>query len=358
MSLHTTSAAESMTAFRYYPKETTAVRETLSIPTPKPDEVVIKILAGGVCHSDLGILDPSSSIGEWTSSFTLGHEGAGIIHSLGSNVSRLDPGLKKGAYVVVLGPDPCFEPSCAVCSTGKDNLCSATDQWYGIGRDGAWAEYCAVRAACVVPIPADQKAVPPPVAAVATDAVLTPYHALKTCVGLRPGQTVAVIGLGGLGHNAIQIAKNVLGAGRVVGVDTRASTFDAARQAGADQVFTPDDLEVLAHDPKVSIDVVVDFVGTQKSFDTALAIVKPAGIIHIVGLMAPSVQLQLMPAVLKDLTVKASFWGTKAELAEVLHAVAQGKIKPEVHTRPLDDCLEVLKEFHEGKVKGRIALIP
>lgn len=352
------TSARGMIAFRYYPKETTAVRETLPIPTPKPDEVIVKILAGGVCHSDLGILDPSGSTGEWTNPFTLGHEGAGVIHSLGSQATRTHPNLKEGTYVAILGPDPCFKATCGVCSIGKDNICSTTDQWYGIGRDGAWAEYCAVRAACAIPVPADTETIPPPIAAIATDAILTPYHALKTCVALQPGQTVAIIGCGGLGHNAIQIAKNVLHAGTIIGIDTRSTALDGARQAGASIAVTPDDIDTITRAPHVKIDTVVDFVGNQRSFDTALAIVKPAGTIHIVGLMAPSIQLQLMPAVLKDLTVQTSFWGTKAELVEVLDAVAQGKIKPLVGTRPLEDCLQVLKELHGGQIKGRIALIP
>ncbi|KAI0784624.1 chaperonin 10-like protein [Abortiporus biennis] len=349
---------KTMVAFRYYPGETTAVRETLPIPTPKPDEVVIKILAGGVCHSDLGILDPSGSIGEWHNPFTLGHEGAGIITSLGSNVSKTYPNLKEGTYVGVLGPDPCFEPSCNMCSQGKDNLCTTTDEWYGIGRDGAWAEYCAVRAICCIPVPGTPETVPPEVVAVATDAVLTPYHALKTCDKLTAGQTIVVVGAGGLGHNAIQIAKNVLGAGTVVAVDPRETSLVGAKEAGADYGVSPDDLSSLIKEKKLTVDLVVDFVGTQTSFDTALGAVKPAGTIHIVGLMAPFVKLPLMQAVLKDLTVKTSFWGCKTELAEVLDAVAKGKITPQVETKPLEQCLEVLKEFHEGKVKGRIALVP
>ena len=103
---------------------------------------------------------------------------------------------------------------------------------------------------------------------------------------------------------------------------------------------------------------IVDFVGTQKSFDTAIANVKPEGLIHIVGLMEPSVKLPLMQAVLKDLTVKASFWGRREELREVIGAVCEGRIRPQVEERPLGDCLKVLQELHEGKIKGRVALIP
>ncbi|CAL1705939.1 unnamed protein product [Somion occarium] len=353
------STSNTMTAFRYYPGETTAVRETLPVPAPRPDEVVIKILAGGVCHSDLSILDPSGSIGEWTQPFTLGHEGAGVITALGSDVSKLFPNLKKDMYVAVLGTNPCFKPACTPCSTGKDNLCPDSEGgWYGIGRDGFWAEYSAVRGDSIIPIPTTPEKISPAVAALCTDAVLTPYHALKTCIGVKPSDTVMILGCGGLGINAIQIAKGVLGASCVIGCDVREESLKRAKQAGADYVVTPDDLPTFLAAQHLSPDVVVDIVGTQHSFDTALSVVKPAGLIHILGLMAPSVQFPLMRVVTKDLTVKASFWGCKQELIEVFDAAAKGQVKPEVETRPLEECLQVLKEFHEGKVKGRIALVP
>lgn len=199
---------------------------------------------------------------------------------------------------------------------------------------------------------------PPSVVAVATDAVLTPYHAMKTCSRIQPGQTVVCIGVGGLGLNGIAIAKHCLNAGNVIACDMRHQSLNQAMEVGADHALTPEALVGFLKERNINVDVAVDFCGTQSSFDLAQAAVAPGGIVHIVGLMQPVLQITPLAMMAKDMTVKVTFWGCKSELAEVLQAIKDGKIKPHVEERPLDDCEKVLEEMTTGHLKSRVALIP
>lgn len=264
--------------------------------------------------------------------------------------------MKVGTYIAVYGANGCFEASCRECSSGMDNLCPNTS-WIGLGRDGSWAGYAAIPASSCVPVPGTPATIAPAVVAVATDAVLTPYHALKACSRVQPGQTVLCLGVGGLGLNGVEIAKNCLGA-TVIACDTRHSSLNQAKELGADIALTPDALIGYVKEHKLSIDVVADFCGTQQTFDLASQAVAPGGIVHIVGLMQPTIQITPLNMMAKDMTVKVSFWGCKHELVEVLQAIKDGKIHPHVQTRSLEDCEKVLEEMIAGKLKSRIALVP
>lgn len=344
-----------MVAFRYYPTATKPTREIVPIPSPGPHEVLIQVLAGGICHSDFGFFEPAPPKYQYQNSFTMGHEIAGVITEVGSTVATTNPALELGTYVAVPCVSGCHESSCPVCSAGKDNLCRKYPQ-YGIGTDGGWASYMVARAAAVVVVPGDIFRLPPPIVAVATDAVLTPYHAL-TSAGVHSGQTVLIIGCGGLGYNAIQIAKHCLGASCVLAVDIRESSLLAAVEAGADHAMTPDTLNAYIKETHPVINVVVDVVGSQTTIDIAITSVGHGGTVQIVGLAADNFQVVVKAAVHKDLTIRMCYCGPKKKLAEVLDAILAGKITPFVETRPLDECLQAMEDLHHGKVKSRIALI-
>ncbi|KZT21172.1 alcohol dehydogenase [Neolentinus lepideus HHB14362 ss-1] len=340
-----------MIAYRYHPGVHEPVVETVPVPTPGAGEVLVKILAAGVCGSDHSLFE-----GKWPYKqvFTAGHEGAGVINSLGPLVDDAYPELRPGTYVAVLGTNACMQATCTSCSSGRDNICR--EPWIGIGADGMWAPYLVVPATSVVVVPGDPASISPAVAAVSTDAVLTPYHAIRSSV--RPGQTVLILGCGGLGHNAIQIAKNCTGASCVVACDVRESSLEAALELGVDLTATPDQLPVLIQEHNLSIDVVVDIVGTNVSLQTAVSAVAKGGTIVLVGLGANTVALPSVPSAQKELTVKSTLWGRKSELKEVLQAVKEGLIRPHVETRPLHECGAVLEEMAAGKLQTRVALIP
>ena len=347
-----------MVAFRFIPNPAGGAdvsRQVIPIPNPGPDECLVKVLAAGVCHSDLSILDPEFQKGMFAmpNPFVLGHEGAGVVVSVGTDVTDFKP----GSYVALLGTNACYQQSCGPCAQGLDNCCH-NHPYLGFGGDGFFASHVSVSTRNLVEVPADQETVKPSVVAISTDAVLTPYHSLVSCAKLTPDQTILIIGAGGLGLNAIQIAKNVIGVKTVVVTDIRDVSVKAALKAGADYACKPEELDALVKENKFDFDTVVDVVGNAETFGSSLQQVRIGGLIQIIGLSVRDIPFPLVAVAMKNVTIKMSAWGTKSELKEVLNAVATGKVKPQVSERPLECCMEVLHGMAKGEVEGRVALIP
>ncbi|HEX7460003.1 MAG TPA: alcohol dehydrogenase catalytic domain-containing protein, partial [Acidimicrobiales bacterium] len=202
-------------------------------PIPGPGQVVVRIGGAGACHSDLHLMrEFESGLLPWGPPFTLGHENAGWVHALGAGVT----GLEVGQPVAVYGPWGCG--ACPRCQLGMENYCERPDLTPapmgggGLGRDGGMADLMLVPSArLLVPLP---DGLEPVTAAPLTDAGLTPYHAVRrSWEKLPPGSTAVVIGVGGLGHLAVQILKATTAA-RVVAVDTREEARALAGNEGAD----------------------------------------------------------------------------------------------------------------------------
>ncbi|KAI0094259.1 alcohol dehydogenase [Irpex rosettiformis] len=347
-----------MTSYWFDPSSPSPIKKTIPLPVPKEDEVLLKVLAAGICHSDVGLFDPDDVLHKYlaTGTWICGHEGAGEIVSLGSSVNTTHPSLKVGTYAAVYGPNACFKPDCLACSHGNDNICDKAS-WYGLGSGGSWADYMVVRADSIVPVPGTPETIPPSVVAISTDAILTPYHALKHSCNIQPGQTVLMFGVGGLGLHAVSIAKSLLGA-RVVACDLKDTSLEQAKTLGADYISKPADLQAYLAENKIVVDFAVDFVGTQGTFEACYAAIRPAGTIHIAGLMGK--ELNALPTItmFKDLTLKTAFWGNKSELGEILEALAGEKLKVLVQERPMSEVPQLLRESAAGKIKNRIAVIP
>src|SRR5579875_2800233 len=202
-------------------------------PRPGPGQVVVRIGGAGACHSDLHLMhDFAGGLLPWGPPFTLGHENAGWVHELGEGVTH----LSVGQPVAVYGAWGCGD--CPRCQMGAETYCDnpaaapVPSGGGGLGLDGGMAEFMLVPAArLVLPLP---EGMDPVHAAPLTDAGLTPYHAVRrSWAKLAPGSTAVVIGVGGLGHLAVQVLKATTAA-RIVAVDTRAEALDLARQYGAD----------------------------------------------------------------------------------------------------------------------------
>jgi propanol-preferring alcohol dehydrogenase len=334
-----------MLAYRYHPGEKNLFKEEIERPKAGPNDAILRVRAAGVCHSDLHVLD--GEVPFLKSAFTMGHEVCGELIEVGSEVPDT---FKKGVLYAVHGPNPCG--NCNYCRTGRDNLCdSPTRAYIGLGADGGYSEFIKVPARNIVEVP---EGVSAEVAAVATDAVLTPWHAFKTLANIRQGDTVLVIGLGGLGMNGMQIA-HALGA-HVIASDVRETSLEMARQLGADEVFHSKELEEKLQGRK--IDVVGDFVGRESTFKQAQTLVSPGGIVSAVGL--GSLQVPFMPMIVAsyEIRVQGSFWGTSVELKEVLRYIADGEITPQVDTGKLEDVNHWIEELKHGRVKSRMALMP
>lgn len=315
-------------------------------PSPGPGEVLLRVRAAGLCHSDLHIIYDELGGYPFPTPLTLGHEICGEAVELGSGV---DPSLA-GRRFAVFGPAGCGQ--CVYCREGRDNLCTQ-GLAVGLGRDGGYAEFVVVPAHALVPVP---DAVSDAAAAVSTDAVLTPFHALTAVARLRPGETVVVIGVGGLGSNALQIAR-ALGA-YVVALDVHPHKLELARQLGADVALDSRDVDPEKPLLDRRIDVVTDFVGTDATKLLAQRVVARGGRVVLVGLGSVTGPLLGLRIVADEVAVLGSFWGTRAELATVLDLVARGIVRPLVETHPLDEIVTWVQRLREGQVEHRIALVP
>ncbi|KAI0645722.1 alcohol dehydogenase [Trametes meyenii] len=350
-----------MIAYRFVPGKDEPQREIVLVPTPGPGEVLVKVLAAGVCHSDIHLFERPESRPPVQNAYTLGHEGAGIITAQGRSIAsdpRAVSRLALGTYVAILMLNTCGQ--CTKCARGLTNLCFDPPM-IGLGVDGCWAEYVVVRATCVVPVPGNdpQSArLPPAVVAVTTDAVMTPWHALTRVARVKPGQTVLIFGCGGLGTNAIQIAKHALGVSTVIATDVRTESLALASKLGADFAVTPDRLKGLLRENGLAVDVAVDLVGVQATIDAAMIYVRAGGTIVFVGQGSNKVSISIMATTTKQLEIKGSFAGDYRDLEECLQAVAEGKVRPEVESRPLEECVEAVRALARGGVKARIALVP
>ncbi|KAK6458866.1 secondary alcohol dehydrogenase [Scheffersomyces xylosifermentans] len=317
------------------------LKEDIPVVEPGSDEVLLKIDAVGLCHSDLHVIYDGLAVGD---NYVMGHEIAGTIVKTGSKVTL----FKDNDRVAAVGPNPCGD--CTTCRTGFENDCPhSAGKWFGLGVDGGYQQYLLVkRPRNLVKIPDNVDSAD---AAAITDAVLTPYHALKLA-GVRPSSNVLFFGAGGLGVNAIQIAK-AFGA-TVTVIDKKEKALDVAKSLGADAYYTkiPEDVEA------GSFDVAIDLVGIQATFDECQKYVKPKGVIVPVGLGAARLSFDLGDLALREINILGSFWGTATDLKESFELASQGKVKPKVREAPLRELPEWIIKLKNGEYEGRVVFRP
>ncbi|MFR9802427.1 NAD(P)-dependent alcohol dehydrogenase [Pseudonocardia sp. RS010] len=328
-------------------------------PQPGPGQVVIRVGGAGACHSDLHLMyDFDAGALPWGPPFTLGHENAGWVHTLGPGVR----GLEIGAPVAVYGPWGCGR--CGRCRTGAENYCEDVAEapvpggGGGLGLDGGMAEYMLVDdARQLLPLP---EGLDPVHAAPLTDAGLTPYHAIRrSWPKLDPRSTAVVVGVGGLGHVGVQILKATTAA-RVVAVDGRDSALDLALKAGADEVLrsgagTAEEIRRMTAGQ--GADVVIDCVGSDATLALGAAATRVLGDLTIVGLGGGTLPVSFF-GVPYEASVQTTYWGTRPELAEVLALGARGLVTPEFRTFALDDALAAYRALRTGGIDGRAVVVP
>jgi propanol-preferring alcohol dehydrogenase len=317
----------------------------VATPSPGPGEVLVKVAACGVCHTDIHAVD-----GDWPVKpklpFIPGHEVVGHVAALGQGVTRLREGDAIGVGWL---HDACG--ACEYCGTGWETLC-ASQHNTGYGVDGGYAEYMVADAAYAVKIPAGMdlaKAAPILCAGVTT------YKGIKE-TDTKPGDWLAISGIGGLGHVAVQYAK-AMGL-HVVAIDVSEDKLALARRLGAD-------ITVNAAVPDLAGDVSRRTGGMHGALITAvsasafaqcLSLLRPGGTMSMVGLPPGSFALPIFDVVLKRLTVRGSIVGTRQDLAEALRFAAEGKVSAQVETRRLDEINAIFAELKAGTVRGRIVL--
>jgi alcohol dehydrogenase, propanol-preferring len=323
-------------------------------PSPGPGQVLIKIGGAGVCHSDLHVMEEDLG---FKPPFTLGHENAGWVAEIGEGVS----GFKEGDAVAVYGPWGCGR--CHACQLSMENYC---ENWAeiegfggGLGLDGGMAEYMLVPAARLL---VHLGNLSPEKAAPLSDAALTPYHAIKRALPqLNADSTVVVMGVGGLGHMAIQLLR-VLAPVRIVAADVDDKKLDQAKALGADDIVNNRNADAAAEQiQKITgrrgAGLVLDCVGVQPTVDLGARLLGRNCVWTIVGLggghhdfhhgSTPYGSVMSIP-----------YWGSRVELMEVIAMARDRRIHAETSEFPLDQAVGVYDKLKAGQIVGRAVLIP
>ena len=319
-------------------------------PVPGPGEVVVDVRACGVCGSDLFLQK-----GGFDSTLPIvpGHEAAGVVSALGAGVTGVGGiggigGIGIGQPVALYYLDHCG--TCRICRTGRVNMCLGVRRM-GVEFNGAFAERVVVPAASALPVLASDD---PAAVAVLTDAVATPFHALVRIAAVRPGETVAVFGIGGIGANAVQLAVH-LGC-RVIAVSRSDASLDLARQMGASvAVKTGPDVaaEVREAAGPGGPDVIVQTVGSAKVFEQAVAAAGIGCRIVAVGATLDPFPVNPMDLIWREATLAGSRGFTPADIREVLELHRSGAITTDHmvgNMRPLDEVNDALDDLRAARV--------
>jgi alcohol dehydrogenase, propanol-preferring len=322
------------------------VVQEIPVPSPGAREVLVKIVSTGVCHTDLHAAD-----GDWpvkpTLPFVPGHEGAGVVAAVGSGVKSLKEGDPVG---IAWLHDACGE--CEFCIIGWETLCSAQHN-SGYSVNGSFAEYALGSAAYVARLPerADFAAMAPILCA-----GVTTYKGIKETEA-RPGEWIAISGVGGLGHVAIQYAR-AMGL-HVAALDVSEEKLGLARTLGVElavDVRQPDAVERVFKATGGGAHGVLVTAVSPLAFQQALRLVRRKGTVSLVGLPPGDFQTPIFDVVLKRITLRGSIVGTRGDLAEALAFAAEGKVRAHFHRAKLEDINQVFANLRAGRVDGRIVL--
>jgi alcohol dehydrogenase, propanol-preferring len=322
------------------------VRE-VSRPKLTDSEVLIKVEVCGVCHSDLHVAD-----GDWSQlagiikkPLILGHEVVGTIVEVGSAGLGVEIGDRVGVPWIhwTCG-------NCEFCREGNENLC-ARQQITGVTVDGGYAEFVKAPATHVAKIPDNLQSEQ---AAPLLCAGVTVHRALKQS-RITPGQRLAVFGVGGLGHLAVQIGR-ALGA-EVTAIDLSEEKLALARSLGASRTLNAaSDKVVQQLRSQGGVHVALVTSAAKAAYDMAFYCVRPTGILLAVGLPAQDICFPPILMAATEIRIQASAVGTRQDLQEILALGAAGRVHCEVATEPLSEANEVLEKLRRGQVSGRVVL--
>jgi propanol-preferring alcohol dehydrogenase len=314
-------------------------------PTPGPGEMLIKVAACGVCHTDVHAVD-----GDWPVKpklpFIPGHEVVGRVAALGEGVTTFKEGDAVG---VAWLHDACG--CCEYCGTGWETLC-ARQHNTGYSVDGGYAEYMIASAGYAVRLPAGLDFIE---AAPILCAGVTTYKGLKE-TDTKPGDWVAISGVGGLGHVAVQYAK-AMGL-HVLAIDVAEDKLALARKVGADLALNASMPDLTAEAARTTGGVHGALVTavSAPAFAQCLSLLRPGGTMSLVGLPPGAFPLPIFEVVLKRLTVRGSIVGTRQDLVESLAFAAEGKVKAQVKRRGLQEINQIFSELKAGAIQGRVVL--
>jgi alcohol dehydrogenase, propanol-preferring len=327
-----------------------------------PEQVIVKVGATGLCHSDLHLIN-----GDWQKTLPLnlpktpGHEIAGWVEEIGTGVPVNS--IKEGDLVAVFGGWGCGY--CHYCKRGDEQMCQFA-KWPGLSDyDGGFSEYILVPSHRFL-VKADNAStfLNPEELAPLTDAGLTPYRAIKKIRHiLNANKNIAIIGIGGLGLYAIQYAQ-ILGSGAsVVAMDRNDKKLALAETVGSDYIVNienSNDIRSIVHSVTrdEGFDVILDTVGLESTLKLAVNNLNKNGALVVVGLFGKQITMPLFKTVIQEYQVYGSLWGNYNELCEVIELSKKGKIKHHLHKFSLSEVNNAIELLRAGDVEGRAVIVP
>jgi propanol-preferring alcohol dehydrogenase len=343
------------------PNESLEVQE-LETPKAKGSQVLIKVQSSGVCHSDIHLWEGGYEgiEGQFLKTtdrgvkypLTPGHEIAGIVDSLGEEAQ----GFTKNEKVLVypwIG-----EGLCPACRSGEENLCDKPRS-LGVYMEGGYAEYVSVPSYKYLLKMDDE--MDTDASATLSCSALTAYGAVKNA-NLKPNDNVVIVGAGGLGLMAIQLAKAVTGA-KIIAMDLDDKKLDVAKKEGADIIVNSKKEDpakaIMELTDKMGADAVIDFVNASKTVETDMQFLRRRAKLVLVGLFGGELKLSLVSMPTRAYRLIGSYTGTLSDMTELVSLARRGVIKPLVSNRfKLNQATEALKMLKEGKILGRGVINP
>ncbi len=324
--------------------------QQVPIPEPAAGEVLVEVESCGLCGTDIHLAVDGDLPVERTP-ITLGHEAAGTVVQLGAGVN----GFAEGDRVAMFPSAVCGH--CRFCKVGRESLCEHS-KVYGMSRDGGLAQYVAAPAHALFHLPDE---IPYDIGSIVTDGVSTPFHALRSRARLCAGETVAVVGCGGLGTHAIMLAK-MMGARFIVAIDVQTQALERAAALGADLTVNPAEEDprkaIREHAGLPGVDVALEFVGGEKTVATALRVLDKAGraVLVGVGMDKPSLP-PLAIFVGKEQAVLGSFGMNRSDIEDLYALIAAGRldlgksISARYPLRSVNEALQKLASKDTGVVR-------
>lgn len=336
------------------------VLEDVPVPDIQPDDVLVQVKAGGMCRSDVQLMDGYfRKYADIPTPITLGHEITGVVHKIGSVVPKA-AGLKEGDHVVVA---PGWgDGTCRHCLVGNTHICPNV-RWPGFGPYGGFSEFLPVPARYVIKV---DKRLEFEELAPLTDAGLTPYRGIKKlrdAGALGPNRVMGVFGIGGLGAYAVQYAKLLGGGATVVAFARNLDKLAVAKEYGVDHAIaikgkSAADIakELGKATGQSDLDAVIDCTGAPEMVQLAFALLSISGHYADVGLVGDRIDIPLFPRVSREQTLHGSYWGNNTDLTEVMALAAQGKIRHTIKPIKFEQLNENLELLRAGEIVGRAVM--
>lgn len=323
--------------------------EEISVPAVEPGEVLVKVAACGVCHTDLHYLDHGVPTFK-PPPLILGHEAAGTVAQCGVGVTH----FKEGDRVLIPAVFACGH--CAACRTGRENICRSMVM-LGNNIDGAYAEYVKVPAKDIFPLPPE---VPLVEGAIIADALSTPFHAVTNRARVRPGDTVVVFGCGGVGINVVQVA--AVAGGIVIAVDKLERKLEIARELGAHHTLLAGAADVKKEIRKVTgggADIAIEAIGNPETMALAFETLRPGGRLCIIGYSDQILQLSAARIMYREMEIVGSLGCRPVDYPRIIELVRLGtlQVAPLVtHRFPLEEIGEAFDLLRRGEGIRSVAI--